>query len=119
MAAVLWSLLLLCCLCRCKAAIVGQHECGEADWDSAAQQAFQYYAQHVRPKWTALTGERNFSAVVAGSNADFTRTLGDNSKQQCLVEYIYRHKRNRIRIGRWYKVRGARLRALATNTLMT
>lgn len=103
-----WPLLFYLVLSRCRSGgVAGQvlpsAQCGEDEWDFAARLAFQYFAQHVRPKWTALTGERNLSAVVEKSNAEFVRTL-INSKQQCFVEFIYRYKRNKIRIGRWYKV---------------
>lgn len=110
MAAGLWPLLLCLLLGRWQhgGLTVGQRlpssECGESEWEAAADAAFRFFAEQVKPTWTNLSGARNFSAVVAGSNSDFADTLGHNSKQQCFVEYIYRYKRNKIRIGRWYKV---------------
>lgn len=103
-----WALLVYCLLSQCRPCrVAGQassSQCGEDQWDSAAHVAFEYFSEQVRPKWTTLTGERNFSAVDDKANADFARTLV-NSKQQCFVEFVYRFKRNKVRIGRWYKVR--------------
>lgn len=77
--------------------------CGDKEWDDSATAAFSAYAQDVRMRWSTLSAQRNFSSVRAVTNPQFARSL-HSSKQQCLVELIYRKKRNRVRIGRWFKV---------------
>ncbi len=97
------ALLLLMLLSSSVALELSPSLCGDKEWNDAASAAYSAYAQDVRIRWSTLSAQRNFSSVRAVTNRLFARSL-HNSKQQCLVELIYRKKRKRVRIGRWFKV---------------